>query len=114
MTDTQTASISLTASAVEEVKRLRTEESIPEDLYLRIGVKGGGCSGLTYILDFDKLQDFDQKYTIDGVEVLVDKRHELYIAGMQVDYEHGLNDRGFIFVNPNASSTCGCGTSFAT
>jgi len=79
---------------------------------LRIGVKGGGCSGLSYVLGFDIKKDNDQEYEINGVTYLMDKSHEMYLYGMEVDWEEGLNNRGFTFRNPNASSTCGCGSSF--
>lgn len=80
---------------------------------LRIGVKGGGCSGLSYILGFDHKKESDQEFEQDGITYLMDKSHEMYLYGMQVDWQEGLNNRGFTFKNPNASSTCGCGTSFA-
>ena len=80
---------------------------------LRIGVKGGGCSGMTYILDFDLKTDKDETYEIDGITFLVDKSHLNNLSGMHVEWQGGLNSRGFTFNNPNASSTCGCGTSFA-
>lgn len=79
---------------------------------LRIGVKGGGCSGLSYVLGFDEKGENDAIYEVDGISFIMDRSHELYLAGMQIDYENGLNNRGFAFNNPNASSTCGCGTSF--
>lgn len=81
--------------------------------YLRIGVKGGGCSGLSYLLGFDTKNENDQEYWQDGITYLMDKSHEMYLYGMQVDWQDGLNNRGFAFKNPNASTTCGCGTSFA-
>ncbi len=105
--------VSLTASAIKELKNVRIQENIPDDKLLRVGAKGGGCSGLTYVLDFDEKQTFDEEFDIDGLKVIVDQRHALYLQGMEVDYQNGLNDRGFVFNNPNASSTCGCGTSFA-
>lgn len=80
---------------------------------LRLGVKGGGCSGMTYILGFDKKAENDQEFEIEGVHCVMNKAHEIYLAGMQVDWVDGLNNRGFTFQNPNASNTCGCGTSFA-
>lgn len=80
---------------------------------LRVGVKGGGCSGMTYILCFDHMQEGDELFEIEGINCVMNKAHELYLYGMQVDWQDGLNNRGFTFSNPNASSTCGCGTSFA-
>ena len=115
MTETQSQEIvKLTDSAALEVKRLMEEEGIGEGKYLRVGVKGGGCSGLSYILDFDDKQAMDELHTINGVEVLVDPRQAIYLMGIEVDFQRGLNDRGFIFNNPNAKETCGCGTSFST
>ncbi len=113
MADISTQVITFTASAIEEIKHIQQREEDQEKTFLRIGVEGGGCSGLSYLLTFDKRTDFDHLYHVDSIQVVVDKRHELYILGMEVDYQHGLNDRGFIFNNPNAADTCGCGTSFS-
>ena len=79
---------------------------------LRIGVKGGGCSGLSYVLGFDEKDENDNEYEHEGVPFVMNRSHELYLAGMEIDWENGLNNRGFTFSNPNASSTCGCGSSF--
>ena len=114
MSLTSTIPVSLTPSAIAELKSIQQLDQIEKGQMLRIGVKGGGCSGLTYVLDFDHKQEFDDVFEIDGLSFLVDQRHSLYLFGMEVDYQDGLNDRGFIFNNPNATSTCGCGTSFAT
>ena len=81
--------------------------------FLRVGVKGGGCSGMTYILGFDQKQENDDVYDIDGFTFIMDRSHGIYLAGMQIDWQGGLNSRGFTFKNPNAKSTCGCGTSFS-
>jgi iron-sulfur cluster assembly protein len=105
--------ITLTPSALSEVRRLMNEPGFDNSQLLRIGVKGGGCSGLSYVLGFDKKEEDDDVYEIEGVSVLMKKAHGIYLMGMQVNYEQGLNARGFTFTNPNASSTCGCGTSFA-
>ncbi|MEL7342403.1 MAG: iron-sulfur cluster assembly accessory protein [Bacteroidota bacterium] len=113
MQDVIACPVRLSDSAATELQRLMKETGA-ENKFLRVGVKGGGCSGLTYILDFDEQTEMDEEYEVKGVKVLVDPRHALYLHGMEVDFENGLNDRGFIFNNPNASSTCGCGTSFAT
>ena len=104
--------LSLTAGAIREVNRLISEQNIGTDKGLRIGVKGGGCAGFTYILEFDTQKESDTVYNIEGIKVLVDLTHELYLAGTEVDFEQGLNSRGFIYKNPNASKTCGCGESF--
>jgi iron-sulfur cluster assembly accessory protein len=105
--------VQLTDSAIKEVRRLMNEPGFDPEQYLRIGVKGGGCSGLSYVLGFDKKEDDDQVYDIDGIPVVMKLAHGIYLFGMQVNFEHGLNARGFTFTNPNASSTCGCGSSFA-
>ena len=81
--------------------------------HLRIGVKGGGCSGLSYLLGFDDKQSEDEEYEVDGLRFIMNKSHGLYLMGMQVDWLDGLSARGFSFTNPNASKTCGCGTSFS-
>lgn len=105
--------VNLTDSAVNEVKRLMSETSFDSSKMLRIGVKGGGCSGMTYVLDFDTRKENDTIYEKDGVNFLIDNSQSIYLFGMEVDWQGGLNSRGFTFNNPNASSTCGCGTSFA-
>lgn len=105
--------VKLTASAITEVKRLMAEPGFDQGQYLRIGVKGGGCSGLSYVLGFDQKEEDDEIYDIEGVPVIMKNAHGIYLLGIQVDYENGLNARGFVFNNPNASSTCGCGSSFA-
>jgi iron-sulfur cluster assembly protein len=107
------APVTLTASAINELKRLLIAEQVPESNGLRVGVKGGGCSGMTYILGFDKKEDTDEEFMIDGLRVFMNPSHQLYLFGMQVDYQDGLNARGFVFENPNATKTCGCGTSFS-
>ena len=107
------APISLTESAVQEIRRLMNEQNFDVNKNLRVGVKGGGCSGMTYVLEFDFKTDKDESFEIEGIHCIIDKSHNLYLAGMQVDWQGGLNSRGFTFKNPNASSTCGCGTSFA-
>ncbi|HUM46179.1 MAG TPA: iron-sulfur cluster assembly accessory protein [Chitinophagales bacterium] len=105
--------VTLTASAVKEMKRLLADDQVPADYGLRVGVKGGGCSGMTYVLGFDKKEETDQEFMIDGLRVFMNPSHQLYLFGMQVDFQQGLNARGFIFENPNATKTCGCGTSFS-
>ena len=104
--------ISLTAGAAKEISRLMAEQKPEENKALRLGVKGGGCAGFTYILDFDVQKEGDVLYNIDGVKIIVDPMHELYLAGTEIDFQQGLNSRGFIYKNPNASKTCGCGESF--
>jgi iron-sulfur cluster assembly protein len=106
------APVTFTEGAVAEIRRLQNEPGFDTSLFLRIGVKGGGCSGLSYILGFDNKGEKDREYEVDGVRFIMEQAHELYLAGMQIDWENGLNNRGFTFNNPNASSTCGCGSSF--
>lgn len=105
--------VKLSGGALAELKRLAAEPGFDASGVLRIGVKGGGCSGLSYVLGFDNKTDNDNEYETEGIRFVIDKAHELYLAGMEIDWENGLNNRGFSFKNPNASSTCGCGTSFA-
>ncbi|NDC40711.1 MAG: iron-sulfur cluster assembly accessory protein [Chitinophagia bacterium] len=112
-TEAIAAPISLTTSAVDEIKRLMNESGFNSAHLLRVGVKGGGCAGMTYVLDFGAQESDDDVFEIGGIPVLLKKAHGIYLMGMTVDFEHGLNARGFVFQNPNASSTCGCGTSFA-
>ncbi len=113
MTTTVTSPINLTTGAVAELKRLISAPGFDNTQQLRIGVKGGGCSGLSYVLGFDAKSANDNEYELEGIPIIIDKAHELYLAGMEVHWESGLNNRGFSFSNPNASATCGCGTSFA-
>ncbi|MEJ7626009.1 MAG: iron-sulfur cluster assembly accessory protein [Ferruginibacter sp.] len=104
--------VTFTSSAAAEIKRLIETPGFDSSKQLRIGVKGGGCSGMTYILDFDTAGANDESFLLDDIECIMDKSHALYLAGMQINWEGGLNSRGFTFDNPNASTTCGCGTSF--
>jgi len=105
--------INLTDAALNEVKRLMAENGFDTGKILRVGVKGGGCSGMTYVLDFDNRKENDALYEKDGVNFIIDNSQSIYLLGMEIEWEGGLNSRGFTFKNPNASSTCGCGTSFA-
>ncbi|HRK72738.1 MAG TPA: iron-sulfur cluster assembly accessory protein [Rhodothermales bacterium] len=107
------APIRITTKAAEEIRKILVTKQIPEGYALRVGVKGGGCSGMSYVLGFDKKKEFDQLFEIEGIQVLMDKRHGLYLIDTTVDYHDGLNNRGFIFDNPNATATCGCGSSFS-
>jgi len=110
---TNEAPVSLTPGALEELHRLMADPGFEAGQYLRVGVKGGGCSGLSYMLGFDKQEADDVLYHIEGIPVLMKPAHGIYLKGMAVDFEDGLNARGFTFKNPNASTTCGCGSSFA-
>lgn len=108
--------ISISDRALKRIKEIRQQQQVPKDAYLKVGVVSGGCSGLTYDLDFDTdatPQEHDHVFEIDGVKVLVDMRSFLYLAGTELDYTDGLNGQGFHFHNPNASRTCSCGESFS-
>lgn len=113
MEATIAAPVSFTQSAKDELRRLMNEDGFDKALELRVGVKGGGCSGMTYILAFDNKTEKDENFEIEGIPCIMEKSHGIYLMGMQVDWQGGLNSRGFTFNNPNASKTCGCGTSFA-
>lgn len=111
--DTPSSPVALSQRASEEVRKILTEKTIPEGYGLRIGVRGGGCSGMSYILGFDKLREHDLKFDFNGILMYIDKRQGLYLMGTTIDYHSGLDARGFVFENPNATQTCGCGSSFA-
>jgi iron-sulfur cluster assembly protein len=95
------------------LKSIMTEQSISPQYGLRIGVKGGGCSGFSYVLGFDEQKEVDEVFEISGMKVLMEKSHAIYLLGMEIDFVEGLNNRGFSFSNPNAKESCGCGTSFS-
>ena len=104
--------ITLTQQALEQVKKLKEQENQPSTA-LRLGVKGGGCSGLSYMMGFDAtVRDNDQTFEQDGIKILVDPKSHLYLDGTVIDYQGGLGGTGFSFQNPNAKSSCGCGSSF--
>ena len=105
--------IGFTPSALQELHRLYKELEVTDETVLRVGVKGGGCSGLSYLLAFDKKEEDDTHYELEGIPVVMKKAHVMYVLGMEVDWETGLNNRGFSFNNPNASETCGCVQSFS-
>lgn len=104
--------IQMTQQAIVEVKRM-IEKDKKQGMGLRVGVKGGGCSGLSYFLDFDQKKEKDCEFDFDGVKVFVDPKSDLYLNGTTLDYVDTLQEKGFRFVNPNASKTCGCGESFS-
>lgn len=105
--------ITLTVGAVRQIKQSLATEGIPTDHGLRVGVKGGGCSGFSYELGFGAHQEGDQVFEQDGVRIFMKKAHGIYLTGIEIDWQEGLNNRGFTFANPNAKETCGCGTSFS-
>ena len=105
----------ITERATEQLKRLMNEDTkVTPEHFLRVGVKGGGCSGLSYELAFDNLeQDGDNIFETNGIKVRIDKKSFLYLFGTELNFSDGLNGKGFEFINPNASRTCSCGESFA-
>ncbi len=106
------APVQFTDGAIEEIRRLMQAPGFDQNLRLRVGVKGGGCSGFSYVLGFDAKKEDDKEYTYKGLSFIMEKAHEIYLYGMEIDWQGGLNSRGFTFSNPNAASTCGCGSSF--
>lgn len=105
--------ITVTDSAKEQAIRLMNEEKLV-DAFIRVGVKGGGCSGLSYELSFeDKMREGDEEFIDKGIRIVCDKKSFLYLFGTELDYSGGLNGKGFVFNNPNASRNCGCGQSFS-
>ena len=105
--------IELTEAAAKEIRKTKAESGLGEEVPIRIGVKGGGCSGFTYTFEFDaKKGRFDLEFESQGMKILVDKKSHLYIDGTKVDWSYSLMDRGLKFTNPSAKGSCGCGTSF--
>lgn len=108
-----TEEIIITERAAQEIRKIKSDNKIPETHALRLGVKGGGCSGLSYVLAFDERpRDSDSVMTIEGLKVHVDPKSLFYLSGTTLDFSDGLNGRGFVFSNPSAARTCGCGNSF--
>ena len=106
--------IGVTERAAKEVARIISEQKLPDGTALRVGVKGGGCSGFSYTLGFDdQVSEIDQITELHGIQVVCDPKSFLYLSGTEVDFEESLMGRGFKFGNPNASKTCGCGESFS-
>jgi iron-sulfur cluster assembly protein len=109
-------SISLSDTAANEIKKIVKEQGLPEEqTFLRVGIKGGGCSGFTYMLDLteEPKGEIDEEMDCKGVKILCDMKSYLYLNGVEIDFKDELMGRGFVFKNPNATSTCGCGSSFS-
>ncbi len=105
--------ITVSENAKQHALDLIKRENRPADTFIRVGVDGGGCSGLSYKLEFDnQIKEGDQVFEDKGIKIAVDKKSFLYLIGTELDYAGGLNGKGFVFNNPNASRTCGCGESF--
>jgi iron-sulfur cluster assembly protein len=107
--------IILTDNAVSEIKRIKVSDPVNTNAHLRVQVVGGGCSGMSYKLEFESTPttDADQKFEKGGVTLVVDKKSLIYLSGTELDFSGGLNGKGFVFSNPNAKRTCGCGSSFS-
>jgi iron-sulfur cluster assembly protein len=106
--------ITVSDNAKQHALDLMKQENRPQGTFIRVGVEGGGCSGLSYKLEFDSVsKDGDQVFEDKGIKIAVDKKSFLYLVGTELDYTSGLNGKGFVFNNPNASRTCGCGESFS-
>jgi len=111
--DSDADPVILTDRAAKQIIKIKEKESLDENLYLRVAVEGGGCSGLSYKLGFDIRTDEDKVVVSNDVEIVIDPKHLMYLNGIEIDYPDGLDARGFTFDNPNASESCGCGSSFA-
>jgi iron-sulfur cluster assembly protein len=108
--------ITLTETAAREIKKIITDQKLPEDqTRLRVGVKGGGCSGFSYMLDLteEAVSEADDELESNGVKILIDSKSLLYLDGTEIDFKDEVMGRGFVFKNPNATSSCGCGSSFS-
>jgi iron-sulfur cluster assembly protein len=108
-------SIELSETAAREIKHICQQQDLtPENVFLRVGVKGGGCSGFSYILDLtEKVEDNDEQFAKHGINVICDPKSYLYLVGTEIDFKDEIMGRGFVFKNPNATSSCGCGSSFS-
>ena len=113
MVITENKPVTMTEGAIRQIRKLMEQDNFDITQKLRVGVKGGGCSGMSYILGFDHPTEKDKSFEIEGISCIMNAAHEMYVYGMEIDWQDGLNNRGFTFKNPNASTTCGCGTSFA-
>jgi len=108
------STVKLSESAAREIKKIIAEQELDlSKVRLRVGVKGGGCSGFSYLLDLTEAQkETDEEFDINGVKIIVDPKSMLYLSGTEIDFKDEIMGRGFVFKNPNATSSCGCGSSF--
>jgi len=111
--DSDADPVILTDRAAKQIIKIKEKENLDENLYLRVAVEGGGCSGLSYKLGFDIRTVEDKIVVSNDIEIVIDPKHLMYLNGIEIDYPDGLDARGFTFDNPNASESCGCGSSFA-
>ena len=106
--------VTISESAAKKIKQFAAKQGIQENIGVRVAVKGGGCSGLTYDLDItDEERDTDKVVEQHGIKVMIDKKSYIFLVGTELEFSDGLNGKGFVFTNPNAKKTCGCGTSFS-
>jgi iron-sulfur cluster assembly protein len=105
--------ISVTEKALIHIKDIYSKESKGIDTGLRLGVTGGGCSGLSYKIEFSEKKEKDNIIEFDGIKIYIDPKSSIYLKGVELDFKDGLNGKGFVFNNPNANNTCGCGESFS-
>lgn len=110
---TENSLVTITDKAVDQIKTIFEKEDKGEKSGLRLSVVGGGCSGLSYKMDFDQLKEKDHVIQFGEIKVLIDLKSAIYLKGITLDYKDGLNGKGFVFENPNATNTCGCGESFS-
>lgn len=113
MTDVTSTLVDVTDRAQQEILEIFTREEPGQDIGLRLCVIGGGCSGLSYEMEFDQTRENDNVIDYQGFRVLLDPKSSIYLKGVTLDYQDGLKGKGFVFVNPNATNTCGCGESFS-
>lgn len=105
--------VTVSETAAQRILTLKKEDKAPDEAFLRVRVKKGGCSGFSYKMEFDtNFTEKDKSFESNGAKVVIDDQSLLYLIGMNLDYEGGLNGKGFVFQNPNATKSCGCGTSF--
>ncbi len=116
MKQEDTIMITMTQSAISEIKRIQGADPAQTNAHLRVKVVGGGCSGMSYKLDFETIpaSEHDRVFEQEGVSLVIDKKSLIYLSGTELDFSGGLNGKGFVFSNPNAKRTCGCGSSFST